>query len=101
MITFLEYPKLAREKNISRIATCDNPETALQLLSSDSGVIFFCGHQANWELFFLEGTSRMNGVAIGRPIKNTYLYNWVQDLRQKFGGKIVAPKNALKEGLSS
>lgn len=99
MITFLEYPKLAHEKNISRIATCDNPDTALKLLSSGSGVIFFCGHQANWELFFLEGTSRMNGVAIGRPIKNTYLYNWVQNLRQKFGGKIVAPKNALKEGL--
>lgn len=99
MITFLEYPKLAHEKNISLIATCENPETAQELLKSGEGVIFFCGHQANWELFFLEGTTRMKGVAIGRPIKNTFLYNWVLKLREQYGGKIVTPKNALKEGL--
>ncbi len=99
MITFLEYPKLSREKNISRIATCENPDAAQELLKSGQGVIFFCGHQANWELFFLEGTSRMPGVAIGRPIKNSYLYNWTLKLRQQYGGKIVSPKNALKEGL--
>lgn len=94
MITLLEYPKLARETDISRIATCENPEK-----TDGKGVIFFCGHQANWELLFLEGTSRMPGVAIGRPIKNRYLYNWILQMRQKFGGKIIPPKNALKEGL--
>ena len=99
MITFLEYPKLAKENDITKIATCENPDVALDILSSGKGVIFFCGHQANWELFFLEGTSRMPGVAIGRPIKNTLLYNWVLKLREKYGGKIVSPKNALKEGL--
>jgi len=98
-ITFLEYPKLKREKDISQIVTCENPEVAQDLLKSGQGVIFFCGHQANWELFFLEGTQRMAGTAIGKPIKNRYLYNWVLELRQKYGGKIVLPKNALKEGL--
>ena len=39
----------------------------------------------------------MPGVAIGRPINNHYLYRWVMDLRQKFGGKIVPPSNAYKE----
>ncbi len=99
MITFLEYPKLAHEKNISLIASCENPAVAQELLKSGQGVIFFCGHQANWELFFLEGTTHMAGVAIGRPIKNTFLYNWILKLREKYGGKIVSPKNALKEGL--
>lgn len=101
MITFLEYPKLSCEKKISCIATCENPKIAQEILKSGQGIIFFCGHQANWELFFLEGTSRMPGVAIGRPIKNTYLYNWTLKLRQQYGGKIVAPKNALKEGLKT
>lgn len=101
LITFLEYPKLAREKEISKIASCTNPETAKKMIEEGQGVIFFCGHQANWELFFLEGTSRMPGVAIGRPIKNRFLYNWVLKLRQKYGGKIVEPKNALKEGLKT
>ena len=64
-------------------------------------VIFFCAHQANWEILFLEGTSRMPGVAIGRPIKNPYLYNFVMGMREKFGGKIIAPKNAIKEGLKA
>jgi KDO2-lipid IV(A) lauroyltransferase len=62
-------------------------------------VIFFCGHQSNWEVLFLEGTSRMPGVAIGRPIKNTFLYNWVLGIRQKFGGKMITPQNAIREGL--
>lgn len=99
MITSLEYPKLAREKDISRIATCDNPEPALEIIKSGKGIIFFCGHQANWEVLFLEGTSRMPGVAIGRPITNRFLYNWVVKIRQKYGGKIIPPQNALKEGL--
>ncbi len=99
MITCLEYPKLSIEKKISRIASCDNPEEADALMANGKGVIFFCGHQANWELLFLEGTTRMPGVAIGRPIKNHYLYNWVLKMRQKFGGIIITPKNAIKEGL--
>jgi KDO2-lipid IV(A) lauroyltransferase len=94
-ITFLQYPKLARESNISRIATCENPEVAASL----KGVIFFCGHQANWEILFLEGTSRMPGIAIGRPIKNRWIYSWCVATREKFGGKIIPPQNALKESL--
>ena len=96
-ITALEYPRLYREKNIHSIVTCNNPEVADQIMQSGKSVVFFCGHQANWELLFLEGTSRMQGVAIGRPIKNKHLYAWVIRMREKFGGKIVEPKNAYRE----
>ena len=41
----------------------------------------------------------MNGIAIGKSIKNKYLYNWVLRIRQKKGGRIIAPRNAVKEGL--
>jgi KDO2-lipid IV(A) lauroyltransferase len=99
MITCLEYPKLAREKDLKRIVFCDNSEEAAAFIEKGQGVVFFCGHQANWELLFLEGTRRMSGVAIGRPIKNHYLYQWVLSIRQRYGGKIVTPKNAIKEGL--
>jgi len=99
MITCLEYPKFYREKNIKNAVTCVNPGKALDLLNQKKGVIFFCGHQANWEILFLEGTSRMPGVAIGKPTKNKYLYDWVLSIRQKFNGIIVPPKNAIKEGL--
>lgn len=99
LITCLEYGKLCRENNIHNLVTCKNPETAKKILEQGKGIIFLCGHQANWELFFLEGTSRMPGVAIGQPIKNTFLYKWVLSIREKFGGKIVLPKEAVKEGL--
>jgi Kdo2-lipid IVA lauroyltransferase/acyltransferase len=101
MITVLEYPKLAITKQIHDVAHCENPDTAISILKSGKGVIFFCGHQANWEVLFLEGTSRMPGVAIGRPIKNKFLYRWIVALREKFGGKIVTPHKALKESLKA
>lgn len=99
MTTCLEYGKLSSEKNIKNLVTCENPSTAKEILNQGKGVIFLCGHQANWELFFLEGTSRMPGIAIGQPINNIPLYNWVLSIREKFGGTIVMPKQAVKEGL--
>jgi KDO2-lipid IV(A) lauroyltransferase len=96
-ITALEYPRLSREKNIHRLATCQNPEPAASMIKAGQGVIFFCGHQTNWEILFLEGTKRMPGVAIGRPIKNHHLYRWIMNLREKFGGTIIPPKSAYKE----
>lgn len=98
-ITCLEYPKFGHLKKTSHILSCDNPEEAQSIIDSGRGIIFYCGHQANWELLFLEGTQRMPGVAIGRPIKNRTLYQWILDIREKFGGKIIEPKEGLKEGL--
>lgn len=100
-IAALEYPRLYRTRNISKIATCENPEYAASLISEGQGVIFFCGHQANWELLFLEGTSRMPGVAIGRPIKNKPLYRWTLRLREKFGGTIIPPKDAYRSSVKA
>jgi KDO2-lipid IV(A) lauroyltransferase len=97
-INCLEYPKLSKEKHLSRVIQCENPEVAEAVYKEGQGIIFFCGHQSNWEVLFLDGTTRMNGVAIGRAIKNKRLYNWVVSIREKNGGKIIAPRNAMKEG---
>jgi KDO2-lipid IV(A) lauroyltransferase len=99
MITCLEYAKFASLNSIEGIIRCENPENAAALMQQGTPVIFFCGHQANWEVLFLEGTSRMPGVAIGRPIKNRILYQWLLSIREKFGGKMIAPQNAVREGL--
>ncbi len=98
-INCLEYPKLAQETDFSRIIHCENPEVAAQIYQKGKGIIFFCGHQSNWEVLFLDGTTRMNGIAIGKAIKNKRLYNWVVSIREKNGGKIISPRNAMKEGL--
>lgn len=98
-ITFLQYPKIRKEKNMDHLVTCVNPRIAETLIQEGKGIVFLCAHQANWELFFLEGCLRMPGVAIGRPIKNTSLYDYVVSIRERFGGQIIPPKQALKEGL--
>ena len=98
-IVCLEYPRLAQEKMLSSTILCETPEPAKSLCSQGKGVIFFCGHLSNWEVLFLEGTTRMPGIAIGKPIKNKRLYRWILSIREKYGGKIVIQRNALAEGL--
>lgn len=98
-INCLEYAKIAREKDLSRLVQCENPETAKALFDRGVGIIFFCGHQANWDVLFLDGNTRMRGVAIGKPIQNKMLYRWILSIREKNGGKIIDPRNALREGL--
>ncbi len=100
-INCLEYPKLAAETDFSRVVRCENPNTADHLFAAGKGMIFFCGHQANWEVLFLDGNVRMRGIAIGKPIKNKLLYNWVVKMREKNGGKIIAQRNAVREGLKA
>lgn len=99
MITCLEYFKFASMKKLPSTIRCDNPHIAEELMARNIPVIFFCGHQSNWEVLFLEGTNRMPGVAIGRPVRNSILYNWLLSIRQKFGGKMITPQNAVREGL--
>ena len=96
-ITLLEYPRFATCRRIDRVVRCVNPELAQKLISN--GIIFFCAHQANWEVLFLDGTTRMPGVAIARPTKNRYLHNWVIAMREKFGGTIIPQKQAIKGSL--
>lgn len=98
-INCLEYPKLACKRDLSRAIRCENPDEAEALYQKGYGIIFFCGHQANWEVLFLDGTTRMKGVAIGKSIKNKLLYNWILQIREKNGGKIISQRNAVREGL--
>jgi KDO2-lipid IV(A) lauroyltransferase len=98
-IICLEYAKLDAEKNLSSTIRCENPEIAAALHAQGKGIIFFCGHQANWEVLFLEGTQRMKGMAIGKPLPNKKLYHWILSIREKYGGKIIAPRNAVAQSL--
>lgn len=97
-INCLEYAKFYYCKDLSKYLRCQNPEIAEKVQKKGKGIIFLCSHQANWEVLFLDGTTRMKGVAIGKPIKNRYLYQWILKIREKNGGKIITPRNAVFEG---
>ncbi len=99
-ITALEYPKFSRTKRLEKYLTCQNPQSAQELAKQNIGIVFFCGHQANWETLFLDGTLRMKGAAIAKTTKNPFLYKWIVSIRERNGGAIIEQKRALKEGLS-
>lgn len=98
-INCLEYAKLGADNRLQDTIECQNLEVVQNLQNKGQGSIFFCAHQANWEILFLYGTLLMKGVAIGKPIKNSRLYNWIVSIREKNGGKIIAVKNGIREGL--
>ena len=98
-ITLLEYPKFFYEKDLSKLFVCEKEQPALDLYKKNIGIIFFVSHLSNWETLFLNGTLKMKGIAIAKPIKNKKLYNWIKKIREKNNGQIIEPKNALKESL--
>lgn len=100
MITCLEFFRLKRSKGkLSEIVSIEGMEEVNDLLQKKQGVVFLTGHQANWEIPFLAATDQFPGTAIGRPIKNKWLYKWILSIREMNGGKIIMPKNALREGM--
>lgn len=101
-ITCLEFISLKKDKNkIKDFCQIEGGEDVLALLRKKQGVVFLSAHQANWEIPFLAITSQFPGVAIGRPIKNKKLYRWVLSVRESFGGKIITPKQTIKEGVKA
>ncbi len=100
MITLLEFFHFKKYHNrIEELVTLQKNSEVEALLEKKQGVIFLTGHQANWEIPFLALSHHFPGIAIGRPIKNRRLYNWVLSVREMNGGKIVMPKRAIKEGM--
>lgn len=100
MITCLEFFHLKRYRDgLSDLVHLENSQEVLALLKQGQGVIFLSGHQANWEIPFVGATQHHSGIAIGRPIKNPWLYKWVLSLREMNGGKIVLPRNAIRQSL--
>jgi KDO2-lipid IV(A) lauroyltransferase len=103
-LTCLNYERLFQRRSTPKIV-CTNPDQATSLYRNRQGMIFFCGHLFNWEALFLDGTTRMEGIAFGKPLKNPYLSQWITSIREQRGGKMIVPKGgifravrALKQG---
>lgn len=100
MITLFEFGKLSRRSFIERAVSHQSLHIANDLIQKNSGTVFFCGHQANWEILFLDGILRFQkGMAIARPLKNPYICRWVQSIRETYGGEIIPQKQALRKGI--
>jgi KDO2-lipid IV(A) lauroyltransferase len=115
--TFRHFAALAIElarlrRGITRntrhhFAPCSGrPDAHVQALTSGRPVIMVTGHFGNWELAsYCFGMMGMRWTAIARPLDNPYLEDWLRNLRERTGHKMVAKKgefdqivNVLAEG---
>jgi len=98
MLTLLEYPYISMRKGkVSKIAHLENREILEEMKEKYKAVVFLSAHQGNWEVPFIELTTHTKSLAVGRPIKNPYLYKWITKLREIHGGKMVTKEEAIKE----
>ncbi len=99
-ITCLELFRVKKSKGrLSEIVELHEHTEAYSLMKQGQGFIFLSGHQANWEIPFIALTEKHEGIAIGRPIKNLWLYKWILSIREMHGGTIVMPRNAIRQGI--
>ncbi len=101
MITCLEFFRL-KKKDLKHMIKMIDPEKVISLQEKGQGIVFMSGHQANWEIPFLcLNMLSPDGIAVGRPIKNPRIYKWIMSVRQMNGGRVVMPRQAIKEGLKA
>ncbi|MBM3201533.1 MAG: lysophospholipid acyltransferase family protein [Chlamydiae bacterium] len=107
-----QIPKVARKSLENLLITClefikyasrGDPLSKVKLIDESGGnyegAIFVCSHEANWEMFFWQGSKLMPIVGISKPFKNPYFDTFIHKARQRLGGKLYPPNNGLKECL--
>jgi len=99
-ITCMEFFRMMRSKDhLEEIIVSENPEILKEITSQKKGFVILSGHQANWEMLFWDLSSRHHGSAIGRPLRNKKLYQWILSMREILGGNIVEPKKTISQGI--
>ncbi|MCH9633532.1 MAG: Lipid A biosynthesis lauroyltransferase [Chlamydiae bacterium] len=100
VITGLEYFRLkSSRKKFNRFVTGHNLGPCQELLDSGQGIILVTGHISNWEVGFLHFTQTHTAYAIGKPIKNLRLYDYIKSIREMHGGTIIEMSKAISKGI--
>ncbi|MEG0037104.1 MAG: hypothetical protein RSB82_03250 [Victivallaceae bacterium] len=93
--------KIRTDENNKHIINNQQLKELFELLDSRKGVIFFCGHQANWEMPFLFITGKYAGIALAKTVKNSKIQNYLTKLRETRKGSIISPGNGISKSISA
>ena len=75
-----------------------NDQVITEILKSGRGIILLIAHYGNWELMAVKaGLLKYPISAVGRPMKNKFIYRYIKRLRQKTGLKVLNKKGSAKE----
>ena len=87
-------------KDAERSFEFEGTEHLDRAFNRSKGVILVISHLGSWEyLAFLPYLRKYPCSVIGRPMRNPYVYRWVQKLRRKTALNHIDKKNAVKEVL--
>jgi KDO2-lipid IV(A) lauroyltransferase len=91
--------RLIRVDTWTRYVELENFHPVLEmLLRQQRGLIMLTGHFGNFEISnYVLGTLGFETTAIGRPLDNPYVNEWIMAVRERQGGKIIAKKGATEE----
>ncbi len=85
-------------KNIPRYMTIERKEIVFDELKKGNGVIFLIAHYGNWEWgAVMAGYVNYPMSAVGRPMKNRFIYRYIERLRQSTGLKSLNKKGVARE----
>jgi len=96
---FLEwiYPMHRSAKRMNRFYRFKNPELLNELYDRQISVVGVLGHYGNWEwLSLLPSRVKHKVWAIHKPLKNRYFNKLINDLRSKYGVRMVSTKESFR-----
>ncbi len=65
--------------------------------SKNRGVVFITGHCGNWELLALAFGAKIDNISVvARRQNNPYLNRFIENVRAKFGNRVIYKQGALK-----
>ncbi len=96
-IEFIRIPQMVR-RGFFKYVTIDRKEIVWQELDKKKGVILLISHYGNWELMaVMAGIIGYPISAVGRPMKNQYIYRYIERIRGYSGLKALQKKGVAKE----
>lgn len=90
LVELLYLPYMKRQELINAVE-CLNPELIIEKYNEGKGVILLSSHFGNWEFIAISVALQINipFSVIVKPLRNPYVYDWMNRARTKFGNEIV------------
>jgi KDO2-lipid IV(A) lauroyltransferase len=90
LVELLYLPYMKRQEIIDAVE-CSNPELIIEKYKEGKGIILLSSHYGNWEFIAISVALQVKipFSVIVKPLRNPYVYDWMNKARTKFGNEIV------------
>jgi KDO2-lipid IV(A) lauroyltransferase len=90
LVELLYLPYMKRQEIMDAVE-CINPELIIKKYKEGKGIILLSSHYGNWEFIAISVAMQLNipFSVIVKPLRNPFVYDWMNRARTKFGNEIV------------